>query len=321
MSCLLLNASSELGFGDPDTLSGGITSGNIAEDTIRGIANNAIGYGADKLFGNQASWNLGNVAVDAFGKVLGNSIVAGVQSKQTQGQTGHFDLSSVNTVQEGYNMIGYLSDHLRGTPNMGMMLGMATNQIIGQTQRHHDALMNSIQHLDIAKYKLGGTNGVFDRPVMYDVSYGPWASALLDGSVNPSPVVNPLGQPGPWAIPTSPGPWAGHYAFHENDVKSWRGDLNERWAAWEKANPFLGEAFGRTGFMGSAYAIGEGAYYASQGVRGNAISGGFSNNTPWGRVGITGSSGMANIYSLVDGASDSRPNIHSNYLVNGANCV
>ncbi|CAH9068554.1 hypothetical protein PSECIP111951_04191 [Pseudoalteromonas holothuriae] len=32
-------------------------------------------YGADKLFGNQASWNFGNVAVDAFGNAIGNSIV------------------------------------------------------------------------------------------------------------------------------------------------------------------------------------------------------------------------------------------------------
>ncbi|RZQ51242.1 hypothetical protein C1E23_20585, partial [Pseudoalteromonas phenolica] len=71
-SALTSYASSELGFGDPDTLSGGITSGNIAADTIGGIANNAIGYGADKLFGNQASWNFGNVAVDAFGNALGN---------------------------------------------------------------------------------------------------------------------------------------------------------------------------------------------------------------------------------------------------------
>ncbi|CAH9068524.1 hypothetical protein PSECIP111951_04181 [Pseudoalteromonas holothuriae] len=42
---------------------------------ITGIVNSGVRYGADKLFGNQASWNFGNVAVDAFGNAIGNSIV------------------------------------------------------------------------------------------------------------------------------------------------------------------------------------------------------------------------------------------------------
>ncbi|CAH9068539.1 hypothetical protein PSECIP111951_04186 [Pseudoalteromonas holothuriae] len=45
---------------------------------ITGIVNSGVRYGADKLFGNQASWNFGNVAVDAFGNAIGNSIVSGL---------------------------------------------------------------------------------------------------------------------------------------------------------------------------------------------------------------------------------------------------
>uniref|UniRef100_UPI00235237AC hypothetical protein n=1 Tax=Pseudoalteromonas sp. TaxID=53249 RepID=UPI00235237AC len=50
---------------------------------ISGIIQSGIQYGADKLFGNQASWNFGNVATDAFGNALGNFIVSGLSSKPT----------------------------------------------------------------------------------------------------------------------------------------------------------------------------------------------------------------------------------------------
>ncbi|WP_409424619.1 MULTISPECIES: LysM peptidoglycan-binding domain-containing protein [unclassified Pseudoalteromonas] len=51
---------------------------------INGIIQSGIQYGADKLFGNQASWNFGNVATDAFGNALGNSIVSGIQRSETE---------------------------------------------------------------------------------------------------------------------------------------------------------------------------------------------------------------------------------------------
>ncbi|MBQ4864815.1 hypothetical protein J8L98_24325, partial [Pseudoalteromonas sp. MMG013] len=79
-SALSAYAGSELGIGNSDSLSGGVTAGSIALDTFSGVANSALSYGADKLFGNQASWNFGNVAVDAFGNALGNSIVSGLSS-------------------------------------------------------------------------------------------------------------------------------------------------------------------------------------------------------------------------------------------------
>ncbi|MBQ4864835.1 hypothetical protein J8L98_24440, partial [Pseudoalteromonas sp. MMG013] len=66
-SALSAYAGSELGIGNADSLSGGVTTGNIAFDTFGGVANSALGYGAEKLFGNQASFNFGNVATDAFG--------------------------------------------------------------------------------------------------------------------------------------------------------------------------------------------------------------------------------------------------------------
>ncbi|MCF2860513.1 hypothetical protein L1286_23915, partial [Pseudoalteromonas sp. SMS1] len=46
---------------------------------VNGILNSAVNYGADKLFGNDASWNFKNVAVDAFGNVLGNAVVGGLR--------------------------------------------------------------------------------------------------------------------------------------------------------------------------------------------------------------------------------------------------
>lgn len=50
---------------------------------VNGILNAGIRYGADKLFGNEASWNFDAVAVDAFGNALGNSIVrAGQKTAQ-----------------------------------------------------------------------------------------------------------------------------------------------------------------------------------------------------------------------------------------------
>ncbi|AQP98411.1 hypothetical protein B0W48_00545 [Pseudoalteromonas aliena] len=51
---------------------------------ISGIIQSGIQYGADKLFGNQASWNFGNVATDAFGNALGNSIVGGIQRSEAE---------------------------------------------------------------------------------------------------------------------------------------------------------------------------------------------------------------------------------------------
>ncbi|WP_167368295.1 LysM peptidoglycan-binding domain-containing protein [Pseudoalteromonas aliena] len=53
---------------------------NPISGIIQSGIQSGIQYGADKLFGNQASWNFGNVAVDAFGNALGNSIVAGLSS-------------------------------------------------------------------------------------------------------------------------------------------------------------------------------------------------------------------------------------------------
>ncbi|RZM80133.1 hypothetical protein C3B51_13230 [Pseudoalteromonas rubra] len=124
-SALTSYAGGKLGLGNPDSLAGGMTSGNMVFDTAGGIANSALRYGSDKLFGNESSWNFSSVATDAFGNALGNSIVQGLQSKpkpqnsgnssqgqnsqspQVAGQNGATDLNK--RYKEG-DFIGYHED-------------------------------------------------------------------------------------------------------------------------------------------------------------------------------------------------------------------
>jgi hypothetical protein len=54
--------------------------------SLHGIVGAAIGYGINKGLYNQGSWNFRNVATDAFGNALGNSIVSGLSTKQTEQQ-------------------------------------------------------------------------------------------------------------------------------------------------------------------------------------------------------------------------------------------
>ncbi len=49
--------------------------------SLHGIVGAAIGYGINKGLYNQGSWNFRNVATDAFGNALGNSIVTGLSAK------------------------------------------------------------------------------------------------------------------------------------------------------------------------------------------------------------------------------------------------
>ncbi|WP_261595352.1 putative Ig domain-containing protein [Pseudoalteromonas holothuriae] len=74
--------------------------GQSPMNPITGIVNSGVRYGADKLFGNQASWNFGNVATDAFGNALGNSIVSGLSKStndnNTQAKTKQNGASSLN---------------------------------------------------------------------------------------------------------------------------------------------------------------------------------------------------------------------------------
>ncbi|RVU37138.1 LysM peptidoglycan-binding domain-containing protein [Rheinheimera riviphila] len=50
---------------------------------MEGVAGAAIGYGVSKVLYNEGSWNFRNVAIDAFGNAVGNSIVAKLGSKST----------------------------------------------------------------------------------------------------------------------------------------------------------------------------------------------------------------------------------------------
>ncbi|WP_199609034.1 LysM peptidoglycan-binding domain-containing protein [Flocculibacter collagenilyticus] len=123
----------------------------VKETVAKAVENGATPQQAVQQVAQKiASENGGSISggtVSMGGKSLGNGTDYSVTN--AEGQTGHFDLSSVSTVQDGYDMIGYLSDHLRGTPNMGMMLGSATSQIIGRTQTHHDNQIKAMhQRLD-----------------------------------------------------------------------------------------------------------------------------------------------------------------------------
>jgi hypothetical protein len=265
-------AASAVGSAVGSALPGDVGSGNILTDFGNNIIGAAASHATRKLVNNEGSWSNEAVVVDAFGNAIGNSIVAGMQSKQTQantnkakdtiakavengatpqeavqqvaqqiasenggtisggrasytdeytgtgttltnskGETAEFFIDNATTVQSGYNLIESMSDFLGSSPGAGMMLGMATNQIIGQTQRHHDARMNSIQYLDMAKYKLGGANGVFDRPAMVGipgVTPGPWAPEFLQGAKGASAgLLNTISQPSGF------GPWREGYIF------------------------------------------------------------------------------------------------------------
>ncbi|WP_130244828.1 hypothetical protein [Pseudoalteromonas rubra] len=70
-SALSAYAGGKLGLGNRDSLAGGMTSGNMVFDTAGGIANSALRYGSDKLFGNEASWNFSSIVADAFVNALG----------------------------------------------------------------------------------------------------------------------------------------------------------------------------------------------------------------------------------------------------------
>jgi len=140
---------------------------NKAKDTIaKAVENGATPQEAVQQVAQQiASENGGTISggtVSMGGKSLGNGMDYSVTNGQ--GQTGHFDLSSVNTVQDGYNMIGYMSDHLRGTANMGMMLSSATSNIIGRTQTHHDNQIKAMHRNIQASWDAGVARG----EAMYD---------------------------------------------------------------------------------------------------------------------------------------------------------
>lgn len=184
------------------------TQQKVKEDVTKAVKNGATEQEAIKQVADQMiAERGGSIASGHMTMNGGQSLANGMDYSVTNanGDTAYFNLSSVDSVASGYDMIGYLSDHLGSSPGAGMMLGMATNQIIGQTQTYHDNRMNSIQHLDMAKYKMGGANGVFDRPAMVGipgVTPGPWAPEFLQassGTNSPAWMRQATGQYGPWS--------------------------------------------------------------------------------------------------------------------------
>ncbi len=60
---------------------GGANGQNFGADVLAQVGRSAVGYGVNRAFGGDQSWNNRDIAVDAFGNAIGNSIVQGLQSK------------------------------------------------------------------------------------------------------------------------------------------------------------------------------------------------------------------------------------------------
>ncbi|WP_284219220.1 LysM peptidoglycan-binding domain-containing protein, partial [Agaribacter marinus] len=58
----------------------GLSENGFAGDALGGIARSGINYAIKKGFFNEGSWNFVDVATDAFGNALGNSLVRGAQN-------------------------------------------------------------------------------------------------------------------------------------------------------------------------------------------------------------------------------------------------
>ncbi|HEY0906572.1 MAG TPA: hypothetical protein VGE17_05175, partial [Methylophilus sp.] len=75
------------GFSNPNSVFEAFNEGSgVISGFMDGIAGAAIGYGVSKGLYNEGSWNFRNVAQDSFGNALGNSIVSGMSTKQTEKQ-------------------------------------------------------------------------------------------------------------------------------------------------------------------------------------------------------------------------------------------
>ena len=56
----------------------GLNTNGFGNDLLMRVASSAVGYGVNRAFGGDRSWNGRDVVVDAFGNALGNSIVSGL---------------------------------------------------------------------------------------------------------------------------------------------------------------------------------------------------------------------------------------------------
>ena len=64
-------------------LPGETTTGlNLIDDFVGGVGRSAVGYGVNRAFGGDRSWNGRDVVVDAFGNAIGNSIVGKLQQTE-----------------------------------------------------------------------------------------------------------------------------------------------------------------------------------------------------------------------------------------------
>ncbi|NQY38274.1 MAG: hypothetical protein HRT37_25735 [Alteromonadaceae bacterium] len=59
----------------------GLNTNGFGNDLLMGIAGSAVGYGVNRAFGGDRSWNGRDVVVDAFGNAIGNSIVQGLSKR------------------------------------------------------------------------------------------------------------------------------------------------------------------------------------------------------------------------------------------------
>ena len=77
----------KLNLDDIDSPWGRATSNlDFGSGIINGFAGAAVGYGVGKALYNKGGWNFRDVATDVFGNALGNAVVSGLSTKQTEQQ-------------------------------------------------------------------------------------------------------------------------------------------------------------------------------------------------------------------------------------------
>ncbi|NQY65787.1 MAG: hypothetical protein HRT38_19235 [Alteromonadaceae bacterium] len=94
------------------TLPGEVNTSGFANDLLMGSAGRTVGYGVNRAFGGDRSWNGRDVVVDVFGNAIGNSIVGQLQKqpkpkvqdpdtgKSSPSLVGEFDVMAAAAAQK-----------------------------------------------------------------------------------------------------------------------------------------------------------------------------------------------------------------------------
>ncbi|CAH9068545.1 hypothetical protein PSECIP111951_04188 [Pseudoalteromonas holothuriae] len=288
--------------------------GQSPMNPITGIVNSGVRYGADKLFGNQASWNFGNVAVDAFGNAIGNSIVSGLskppqmfeaekkgRAKLAAAMQGISDKTDAMTdariaelAEQTGNAAGLdaankvpaptevsVRDRTRDVSGLNALSAKYSADIAAKTLHGQKTTYRVNQLVAETQHLLGNTTEVTLRNS--DGIYG--VPELLK---RPSNVTTP-------------------------EQESFLSQVNSSWNKFEKDHPFLSEVLGKSAIIGTGMGIGR-DIYSSFPKSSQSLMYGFG-NTPKG-YGFTGftNKGYGQLYNLNSGnyISEVKPSLSTN---------